>query len=309
MQISLRLGEVCNKNCSYCDYNEIRKVRKIDRYLFKSNLPMVFEILNNIDNLNLSITGGETGLIPLDILTEVFDSTNKLISVPTNGLFIEKQYHIKFKDRINIIYYHCVDEITNTVIVDPIMFDNVEYFILVHKDNLKYLDSFLKNNPNLLFTIKLIEQRGEKQLPLLEQLDLYELLHILEKHTNYKYNIVEYLHWYCNVISTNRIESIRYKCSTHCYIPQIDFVYNCIRKCYKSYTDFPTVSLTRENVINSINVNVPEFSRFDTICYDCTYLYQFLNIDKIFKERVNISLNNMIKRKKVGLFDNGKKSI
>lgn len=287
MLISLRLGELCNKNCTYCDYNEI-KPKEINLKLFEEKLNFVGDFINK-NNFDYSITGGEPGLINTEIFNSVFSKLKNKCIITTNGLFIEKDYHVIFDKNISEIYYHCIDEINSDILIEKINNDKIKYLIVVHADNITKLPIFLNNNKHITFDIKLVEQRSEKIPPLLSLENLYNLLDIVSANKNINKNIISNLSSYIHLIEDDEIYNIRITCSKKCFTPQIDFVHNVIRKCYKSYTHFPTIELTEENLSKTIKYQIEEFDKFNSICNECTYIYNFRNINSILISRHRLS--------------------
>lgn len=285
--ISLRAVEQCDKNCSYCDYNEIT-YKKLNYELFPNQLQMTSDFINK-NKFDYSITGGETGLIDKSMFEMIFNSIQRKSIIATNGLFIRKNYDELYDEYIKEIYYHCVEEITSDVIVKK--FDNpkIKYLIVVHANNINQLSDFLKNNEHINFDIKLIERRAEKIPPLLGINDLYHLMKIVSTHPNINSNIISNLSTFISLIEDDKINNIRMNCSRRCFTPQIDFVHNVIRKCYKSYTKFPTIELTRENLISVMKYKIKKFHISNDICNSCTYIYNFKHINSITMTRHTIS--------------------
>ena len=286
MLLSLRLGEECNKNCPNCDYMDIKQPKHINYNLFQKQSKMVFEIINRF-GLDYSITGGEPGLISTEIFDHLFSLTDKNTTIASNGLFMDNKLHLKYDERIKCIYYNCGSITDNKT--SKYNYEKMEYYLLIDSSNLKFLKQYLLKNSDTTFTIKLVEQRGIHIPPLLSLDDLYSLLSILSCATNYDQNIIGLLQNYIKYIENNTIDSIRELCSKKCNTLQIDFVHNIIRKCYKSYTRFPTIELTKDNLIKAISNKIPEFNNFDDVCKTCTYLYKFSNISTEIVNRLKLS--------------------
>lgn len=288
--ISLRLGEQCNLNCNYCDYSSIKYIKSIDFDLFKYNSIYVFEFINK-HKLDYSITGGEPGLIDKKIYDHIFSLTNIKSIIATNGLFLKNGLFERYTNNIGKVLYHCVEELRPNANVEIFKDDRIEYIILLHKNNINYLHEFLNNNENIRFTIKLVERRNNNKELLLNKHDLKKLLRILIKQVNIDRSIIGYIHWFLQAIDDKSIQTIRSTCSKMCFTPQIDFVHNLIRKCYKSYTMFPTTDLNKFNLIRLFKNEIPEFHNVNSLCKDCTYLFNFININQRILNRLRFKRN------------------
>ena len=123
MLISLRLGDKCNRNCEYCDYQDIQYLKDIDIQVLHKN-KYIFDFINKY-NIEYSITGGEPGLISKKIFDSVFELTLRNAIIPTNGLFIDNGMLDTYYSRIDKVLYHCCTEFNNDTIINKLNYDNI----------------------------------------------------------------------------------------------------------------------------------------------------------------------------------------
>ena len=89
------LTEVCDWNCEYCVFPEIREPQHATKLSIESHIDYIKEIMDLTDPglQNLMVQGGEVGFVPEDVLVHLFERTQRIIDVSTNGEFLRKGYH------------------------------------------------------------------------------------------------------------------------------------------------------------------------------------------------------------------------
>lgn len=199
-EITLRFTYSCNWSCSYC---AIRNCKEKDLIITHEN---ILACINKIPNNSIvTISGGEPGLIEkqkiIQYLNLVKPKTKKLY-LETNGLFIEK-----YPDLLNYfdeILYHCTSDLELPKI-DLNSLDNTIYrfLLIIHDDNINFLETFLKNYSNIKFDIIEATYPYEITGPTLSKRNKNKLLTKYSKHitkdaltrllTGKTFNLVTYL--------------------------------------------------------------------------------------------------------------------
>ena len=126
----------CNWDCQYCIVDTHNK-RSINDD----------EVLNSLQNIreysNVTITGGEPGLVNNDQMSKIFDiliAKKSIINVTTNGLFL-KRYN-RYYHLIDSYIYHCSENLIDIDIVDD-PDHKVQYTVVIDDDNIQNLESFI----------------------------------------------------------------------------------------------------------------------------------------------------------------------
>lgn len=127
----------CNWNCSYCivDTHQKQKIKDAE----------VLKTLDNIEsNTEVTITGGEPGLVDETQMRKIFDKLiekKSIINVTTNGLFL-KRYPIYYNN-IDSYIYHCSEDLTSRdfIINDPD--HKIIYTVVIDDNNIKNLEAFI----------------------------------------------------------------------------------------------------------------------------------------------------------------------
>jgi organic radical activating enzyme len=109
----------------------------------------------NYTNSNITLTGGEPGLLKEEELQYILDFLKPIsnsISLNTNGLFLEK--YIKFAEYFDYILYHCSEKLNtkpNYYIVNEWKKKgvNVDYLVVVDDINFKNFDYFMSFNQHI----------------------------------------------------------------------------------------------------------------------------------------------------------------
>jgi len=94
------LTENCNWKCKHCIIPENNNVTsKLENFLW---LISYFSLLK----YDIILSGGEIGTLSEQILDKVFKQIVHPVKVNTNGEFIEKEYHRRYKSKISELYVH-----------------------------------------------------------------------------------------------------------------------------------------------------------------------------------------------------------
>jgi hypothetical protein len=218
----------------------------------------------------VTITGGEPGMANEFTLNPIFYFCNQKIDIVTNGLFIEKGYYDKYRERIGTIYLNA-----NICFKEYFTVENIKYLLLLDRNNIDKIVDRVRSFPHLEYQIKIIEQRGIDEQPLLRKEDIPEILKKLEPLRNIDRKIINqlsfmYLRW-------NKLNELRSMCGKQHYTPLIDIVNKTIHICYKSYTKSKQIPLTRSNLYK---VMYKETDGTSEVCKNCTYIHQFMEINK-----------------------------
>jgi hypothetical protein len=264
-QIYITFTNKCNWKCEYCDFPS-----KIDKsYDLKSALRTLRIIPSNIE---VYLEGGELGVMPEHELDLIFDSgIADTYAITTNGEFLKRGYHEKYKDRIHYILYHVAPEIFgNTEVIEYDVDESirVDYTFVLHEGNMMHVDGILTRYPHLDFLIHLLQPRTEKML-VNEDPNFYkEVLAIVED----KDNIGEYFKTRLDTIIANIGDDVfmarkRKSCANIYNQISINLPDNTIHRCCVS-TESDQVLLTRESLAMVIR-NQPTFPLHDSVCHTC----------------------------------------
>ena len=139
----------CNWKCDYCivDTHSQKEITK-DELIHK------LEIIE--PGSEVSITGGEPGLISKELLEFIFSELKKKhcqINVNTNGTFFEK--YPEYYQYIQNYLYHCSEHLDLSIpIIIPDNPDNkIDYLLVVTDNTYQNIEEFIKKYPNILFHI------------------------------------------------------------------------------------------------------------------------------------------------------------
>lgn len=246
--ISFFLTEFCNQKCEYCDIPTIKEPKGIDIKNFKKYM----KIINQYTFQWIFLSGGEVGTIDVKDLDIVFSEIKDPIILFTNGLFIQKKYLDRYRNKIDIVHYHI-----NTV--------NQEIpFTLKNQDSLVYIIT-AKNYDQVP---KIYE--AYKQYPLyfkiythkrVDRNDLVVTNEIFQELETYNIYIEELESWkkFKNLFLNNQ-GPLWNKLQCHVAERQIDFVRNRTLDCCISHVWNSSKELTEENLIKVIETTKAEWS-------------------------------------------------
>lgn len=139
----------CNWFCDYCsedthNRNEVT-VEDIKRKL--AAIPA---------NSDVSITGGEPGVLKTEVLQMIFDdlqAKNCWINVNTNGTFFRR--HQELCHIPNSFLYHCSEHLDDDEIYIPDFVDptKIDFQLVITDDTYHRLDYYIEKYPNIKFLI------------------------------------------------------------------------------------------------------------------------------------------------------------
>lgn len=151
-EFCIGLHSHCNWNCDYC-------IAKNNQILYSEE-----QILSEIEPIkhklkSVYLSGGEPGILSDDFWYKLFHMTNYKLAICTNGTFIKKDYHNKYKKHIRELYIHCVSELDKNIDKDilNIIRNKQSYIvtptIVAHNKNSHLIYDFLKRYSDITFNI------------------------------------------------------------------------------------------------------------------------------------------------------------
>jgi len=145
----ISLFNQCNWDCKYCTAKNNNKPYNEDTIL--EGLETLKDKLDKLD-----LTGGEPGILSA-FFWERLCKMNCKLSICTNGLFIHKNYHIKFSKCIRKIQLHCVPELDYDIHEKSLEFIRTENpfpvlpTLVIHNKNAHLLEGFLEKYSDITF--------------------------------------------------------------------------------------------------------------------------------------------------------------
>jgi Molybdenum cofactor biosynthesis enzyme len=266
----ISLTQKCQWRCWYCDHPSIVNPTTVDLSYYREFVEMFNEIKGNA-NIEVSLEGGEIGLLSQDYLDEVFNANlSETYTITTNGLFMQRNYHDRYKDKIHHILYHTVTELNEETTFPDYTFDpsiHVLYTMVVHKHNIKYLDSFLSANLDKTFLPHFLQPRVPG-LDFMSKEDFQQIYDIMcdkpniEDHMkNRVKEIIEYTD------KPDTLRTFRFAC---CNIYNKIIINLPLRKIHRCCISMNTnsVELTYEN-LKKVLYNEPIYPFHDETCNNC----------------------------------------
>lgn len=114
---SFILTEKCNWDCEYCAFPLLDNPCQITSDQIVMHMIYIKNIIDRVGIVSnrlpmIEIQGGELGLIPAGILLWFLKALDHKVSVSTNGLFLEKEYHLmpQIRPYIQNILWHVYDK-------------------------------------------------------------------------------------------------------------------------------------------------------------------------------------------------------
>jgi len=269
--VVLKILSKCNWNCKYCD-NTSNMIVPINEVIYYINILQKYN-----PDINISISGGEPGLLSKEYLADIFNASNNPVEVATNGLFLKNNYHKIFKDKIKNISYHVIEDIDDNLKVNIIKINNIESnnILVIHKLNYKKALPFLLNNPNFIFDLKFYI--GDDLKYILNISDIKYLHNILDINITDKSKLKIKL--FSDYKKINQVKKSQEICRKRIYIPRIDLVNKKIYRCCAGNTNAVDVSILNEKVLK-IMFNHNSFPCVKkNICTTCYHNF-ILNINK-----------------------------
>lgn len=231
----------CNKSCFYCDIPGLEANHQItfdDLPAIDHYMQLCFN-LNKRYNINkkLGFTGGELGLLKVELLHEIkelckkyYQLYNTIFYFDTNGLLLDN--YIGFLENEYLyVNHHITDDQLDSIVLKSA--PNIIYNIVIHDDNYEKVMTFISQHKDYHFYVKQCHNMRVKDIPPFQ--------------TDFNYSISKRL---CSKVSP--------------YF-QLDFTNYTINKCCKSYTAFQRKPLNYNNVLKAY-----ESTLFDAspICED-----------------------------------------
>jgi len=292
-QYYISLTEKCNWKCEYCDFpnKQIIKTTPINEVILFFD--MLKKITNSDNKIEYCLEGGEIGLLSEEYLDEVFKhDLTQTYNISTNGLFMKKGYHIRYKDKIHYILYHVTPEFNNNFEVERFKFDKsilVYYTIVITKENLNKLNDFLEYNSDLLFQPHILQPRKE-DLNFLSKDDFIKLDNILKSKENVTDHFKERITRIIDKCEDEKwLNDHRLLCANVYTQPIFDLPNKKINRCCISITG-DNVDLNEEN-LKKLYLNQKLFkTKIDKVCDGCiaNFLWHDFRHKKYFKNVINI---------------------
>lgn len=275
------LSQMCNWKCHYCDHPLINNPVHSDLDYLKATIPQLQEVTKNFD-IEHCVEGGEIGLIPISILDFFFFKSNFADSyhVATNGAFMEKGLHERYRDKIHSILYHVKPDIMDGSFDFPdYKKHDIDFFytIVIHRNNIDLVTDFLDYNSDKLFVPHVLQPRREG-LNFLD-LELYsQIYEIVKDRENVRQGFKErYKFIVENFGKDNLMESRRKICCNNYTKSVINYpTKKLIRCCISMQSD--SINLTSQT-LNSILTNEDLiYPLWDNTCNDCIAGFIFRDI-------------------------------
>jgi len=274
----ISLSEACNWKCWYCDFPMKKDIKTVDADYLKWFLNILKPVIKD-KNIEICVEGGEIGLVDSHILDIFFNSDlDKSYTVTTNGLFMKQDYHNRYKDHIHYILYHVVSDVTDPNVVfekykdtDPSI--KIDYTIVIHKRNIKYLDEFFDNNKDCIFLPHLMQPRrlGLDFLSIEEFEQIYDILkdkeNVYDHFKNRILNIIQHLKE--EQSDPTKLKKMRDFCANVYHKPIFDLPNKLIKRCCITIDNCNAADITEENLYKLVNNDVSLFPKTDPICDNC----------------------------------------
>ncbi len=291
----ISLTEKCNWTCDYCDFPKKEKQCTVDIDFLKLFLDWCKEITKN-HRVGISVEGGELGMLSEEMLdTMFFSNLQEQYTIATNGLFLKRDLLERYHEKIEHIIYHVSQEFNDTTDIDDYDFKNisVHYTMVVHKNNLRYLDKFLLKHPDKIFHPHILQPRTPG-LNLLRKDDFIQLSEIIKEKSNVTEAIKQRIDRIISVLdNTQFLKFQRTICSGFYTQPIFDLTNRKIKHCCISISG-DEVDLTYDNLQRLMNNDLTLFPNVDVVCDGC--IANFLWHDYIFFGNKNKKiLANIIK--------------
>jgi hypothetical protein len=144
-EVEMIIIHECNWNCPYCSEQTHQKS--------PLSVTKVFEKILGIRNgSNVTLSGGEPGLLSKDIICDIIhELVNKRcrLNINTNGLFIEK--YPELLDYFDYILYHCSEDLIGDIKFYD--YPNVYHSLVLTDDNICRFDGMIKKYPSVKWNV------------------------------------------------------------------------------------------------------------------------------------------------------------
>jgi hypothetical protein len=255
--LSFILTERCNWKCEYCEYPLIDEPKDTTIEIMSRHLPYIKRLWNDV--VWADVCGGEIGLLSSDILRYFFKTLDQPIVVSTNGMFLDKGYHLdpEIKPYIKEIFLH-LDMKNKRNYVDDVKKG------IVHNDLDEMID-FIKNNPEDIFDY--VEFEFDINKPRKMDMNIYKKLYTAIQDID---NVSEYAK---DIIKRrlNEPNNLRLLCSWFNKTAEIDLVNERIPLCHRSRINH--IKLNERNLKKRINTIPRLIYGSKNNCQSCTRLY------------------------------------
>lgn len=176
---SISVTYKCNWNCPYCSR---------DTHNQETNFENAIKATHKVDNnSDVTITGGEPGLLTTDELLEIIKilkNKNCYVDINSNGEIFK---HQKVINVIDSIYYHCSMNMELDDIINKDYKDKTFYVVVVTDNNIDNLEPFLEKHNDIDFII-----HPAKEVPINGKIgESLSKKNILKLAIKYKNNIPE----------------------------------------------------------------------------------------------------------------------
>ena len=269
-RLVLFLTEECDKNCFYCDIGQLINPKQPNKKLIEKYFPIV----NGRDDLFpvFTLTGGEPGLVDLDILEYIFEEICDChkIRVNTNGLFIDKGYFDRWYDKITWVGYHPNIEVKENIPHD-ICDEKIQIFQPIHANNYKDVLNKCQQYPllkfNLIPFLQKKEFNGDLDFVLSKKQfqELYDSVYNLENVLPDTFDMLKKSF----ITSDEHMVLHRRACGNSQIHPTLDFVNEEILRCPISWTYSDRVKLNENNMLKMMNFILFKDAGNDLSCIRC----------------------------------------
>lgn len=281
----ISLTQKCQWKCWYCDHPSIINPQTCSEDDLKQLIDILIELKDIRKDVEILLEGGEIGLLDEKLLDLIFYSNvSDKYSITTNGLFMKKGFHNRYKDKINYLLYHVVPEIEFDSEFE--YYQNglpIQYTVVVHKNNIQQFQNLLDKNPNCMFLPHFLQPR-RNDLNFMNKDDFKRIYEIIKD----KDNVFDFIKLRVKLISEvlDRKESLK-RLQLSCQKKMTKTIINLptkkIHRCCVSMNS-SSVELNKENLIKILNgENI--FDNSDTeMCLNCISSNVFMklyNMDNI----------------------------
>jgi len=136
----------CNWRCDYCSEDTWNRPRV-------NNLQEKLDAI--VEGSDVSITGGEPGILPKDIMEDVIRQLKEkkcIINVNTNGTFFKRFKYLD--EQVDSYLYHCSEQLEDEEIIIPDIDQNkIQYMLVITDDNMDRLEYYVSKYPNINFLV------------------------------------------------------------------------------------------------------------------------------------------------------------
>jgi organic radical activating enzyme len=273
--MSLFLTELCNKNCYYCDIPYIDNPKDTNKDLLFKFLPI---IENNGSFEGYTITGGEPGLVSIDVLDFIFntiDPKRHRIKVNTNGTFFKNGYYDKFIDSISEVGYHPIIE-PNQDLPFNCVDEKIVVYIPFHRKNMHHIPDLLKRYPLINFNpIPYISKKDfDNEDYVIEAKHILELKEKIKSFSNVANGTFT---TFLTRVDPRTYDVFRLVCQNSATRYSFNFATGYIGRCPESVTLNDRMEMTEENVNKALCFKLfPKQEEItDEACKQCYYFESF----------------------------------